>query len=151
MKQNEKSEKGYQALELGLEGETAACFFLEKKGFSIVDRNYREQSGAKKGEIDLVAFSKSLNLLSFVEVKTRTGDPWIRPAAAVNLRKRKTLIRTGMDYLRSRNFPKVSIRFDIVEVWKFEVRSGILKRRKSKFRIRHIEGAFQLPGGMMYG
>lgn len=151
MQQKEKSEKGNQALVLGLEGENAASIFLKKKGFRIVDRNYREQSGARKGEIDLVVYSKSLKLLSFVEVKTRTGDPWIRPAAAVNSQKRKLLIRTSMDYLRCRNFPKVSIRFDIIEVWKVGERSGGLRRQQSAFRIRHIEGAFHLPEGMIYG
>ncbi len=151
MKHQVSSDKGLESQALGLKGELEASRFLQKRGYRILDRNYREQSGARKGELDLVAYSKSLQLLCFVEVKTRTGDSWIRPAAAVNLKKRKMLIRTSMDYLRWRKFPRVSVRFDIIEVWKTEKHSRIFRRSRNVFRIQHIEGAFQLPEGMMYG
>lgn len=50
--------------EIGQKGEEIASKYLEKKGFSIIDRNYRK----KWGEIDIIAFKDKV--LHFVEVKT---------------------------------------------------------------------------------
>ena len=50
--------------EVGQKGEEIASKYLEKKGFTIQDRNYRK----KWGEIDIVAFKDKV--LHFVEVKT---------------------------------------------------------------------------------
>lgn len=49
---------------IGEIGEKTACKFLVKRGFKIIDRNYRK----KWGEIDIVA--EKGNVLHFVEVKT---------------------------------------------------------------------------------
>lgn len=151
MKNQTSHVTGADSHALGHQGETEASRYLRSKGFQTVERNYREQSGPKKGEIDLIVFSKCQKLLVFIEVKTRSGNPWIRPAAAVNSRKQKLIIRTGMDYLRARNHPRVSIRFDIIEIWRTRKESLWLKRSQDVFQIRHIEGAFGLPQGMYYG
>ena len=50
--------------EIGAKGEEVATKWLENKGFSIIDRNYRK----KWGELDIVAEKKGL--IHFVEVKT---------------------------------------------------------------------------------
>ena len=52
---------------IGDRGEAAAIRFLEKKGYRILDKNYR----CKSGEIDIVARDK--DNIAFVEVKTRTS------------------------------------------------------------------------------
>ena len=52
--------------ELGEKGESIAANYLEKKGFKIMDRNYRK----KWGELDIVAIRD--NKVHFVEVKTVT-------------------------------------------------------------------------------
>ncbi|MDD5050560.1 MAG: YraN family protein [Candidatus Pacebacteria bacterium] len=49
---------------IGIKGEDIACKYLEKKGYSIVCRNYLK----KWGEIDIVAHKDKK--LYFVEVKT---------------------------------------------------------------------------------
>lgn len=48
----------------GQNGELIAAIYLEKQGFSIIDRNYRK----KWGEIDLIV--KKSQKIHFVEVKT---------------------------------------------------------------------------------
>ncbi|MCX6718864.1 MAG: YraN family protein [Candidatus Taylorbacteria bacterium] len=48
-------------------GEDAACTFLEKKGFTVIDRNYQK----KWGELDIVAIKDKI--LHFFEVKSVTS------------------------------------------------------------------------------
>ena len=50
--------------ELGAAGESVVAKFLERKGYTIIDRNYRK----KWGEIDIVALKKGK--IYFVEVKS---------------------------------------------------------------------------------
>lgn len=50
-------------------GETQACYFLQRQGFVIVDRNYN----TTQGEIDVVA--RKGDDYYFVEVKTRHIGP----------------------------------------------------------------------------
>ncbi len=52
----------------GDRGETIAANYLQKKGFIIVGRNYRQ----KWGEIDVIA--KKNNKMHFIEVKTVSYD-----------------------------------------------------------------------------
>jgi Holliday junction resolvase-like predicted endonuclease len=49
----------------GNRGETLACEFLQKKGYKILQRNYR----SKWGEVDIIA--KINQMVVFVEVKTK--------------------------------------------------------------------------------
>lgn len=53
---------------LGREGEELACDYLRSKGFEIMGTNFRRRGG----EIDIIA--RSLDLIIFVEVKTRIGS-----------------------------------------------------------------------------
>ena len=55
-----------ERLHFGKEGEKAAVKFLKKKGYRIIEKNYRN----KTGEIDIVA--EQDEVLVFVEVKSRT-------------------------------------------------------------------------------
>ncbi|MBI2278729.1 MAG: YraN family protein [Candidatus Brennerbacteria bacterium] len=56
--------------ELGTHGESAACLFLERKGYKIIDRNVRYPWG----ELDVVTQAPDGTLV-FVEVKTMTEPP----------------------------------------------------------------------------
>jgi putative endonuclease len=80
--------------------------------------------------------------LVFVEVKTRSSEAWVRPAAAVNARKRRLLSQAGLDYLRRLKNPQVKIRFDIVEVL---LRDGAVRE------IRHLPNSFNLSPPHRYG
>lgn len=114
-------------LQRGNLGETAARDFLAKKGLKFLAANFAR----KRGEIDLV-FRDGVCLV-FVEVKTRSGYGWTRPARAVDVRKRKALFRTASDYLRLLDDPTTPYRFDVVEVF--------LEDETVK-EIRHIENSF---------
>jgi Holliday junction resolvase-like predicted endonuclease len=56
------------------------------------------------------------NCLVFVEVKTRSSEEWVRPAAAVDADKRRHLSLAALDYLWRLGNPQIKIRFDIAEV-----------------------------------
>lgn len=56
-------------LKVGADGEEIALEYLQKKGFSLVEKNYRKPWG----ELDIVA--KKGDCLHFVEVKTLEVDP----------------------------------------------------------------------------
>ena len=62
---------------LGRIGETAAEQALRSKGITVLERRFRLRSG----EIDLIA--EQGDLLIFVEVKTRRGTGYGRPAESV--------------------------------------------------------------------
>ena len=58
-----------RAQRLGRSGERLAADFLEKQGYSIVDRNVRR----REGEIDIVAVDGDTLVLAEVKVRRPTG------------------------------------------------------------------------------
>ena len=62
--------------ELGVKGEVIALEFLEKKGYDILEINWR----FAKTEVDIIA--RDLNTLVIVEVKTRTSEAFGLPEDA---------------------------------------------------------------------
>jgi putative endonuclease len=111
----------------GIQGEAAAAEYLERKGYRIVERNYR----AGRGEIDLIAWLGD-ELLVFVEVKTRAGDGFGGPEGAVNAKKQDRMARTAGIYMEQIGY-EWAIRFDIVAVF---IKDGVLQG------FRHVEDAF---------
>ena len=104
-------------LRIGRRGEEDAYFYLRRRGYVIVARNYR--TARHHGEIDLIGWDK--NVLCFIEVKTRTTR-YVKPAeAAVDRKKRHDLRLVIRDYLRSipgRNSPEdPQWRFDVLTVY----------------------------------
>jgi putative endonuclease len=78
----------------------------------------------------------------FIEVKTRSSEEWIRPAAAVNKERRQRLSRAALDYLRLLRNPQVKIRFDIVEV---------LLHDGEVSEVRHLPNSFPMERPYRYG
>jgi len=111
--------------ELGNQGEDFASSFLLKKGYKIVNRNWK--MGAN--EIDIIA--ENDDFIVFIEVKTRSDNYLEHPYTAVTTSKQKTIIRIADHYLRRYNIDK-ECRFDIISVVK----------NNDKFDINHIENAF---------
>ena len=116
-------------------GEKTAKKHLQGLGLKFLAANFRSE----RGEIDLVFRDK--DCLVFVEVKTRSSEAWVRPAASVNARKRRLLSQTALDYLKLIKNPKVAIRFDIVEVL---LADGEVRE------IRHLPNTFPMPGEYRY-
>lgn len=82
--------------QLGEWGETQACFFLERQGFKVLDRNYH----TTQGEIDVVAVKAGDYY--FIEVKTRVeGD--MANDLAVTKNKIYKLEKTVKNYCYRRN------------------------------------------------
>lgn len=115
--------------QVGRWGEKYCRRILRKKGYRILDRNFK----GRHGELDVVAVKKGV--LVFVEVKTRKYDPaftYGRPGDAVDLAKKKHLVYTAKEYVR-RKKTTLPVRFDIFEV--------ILHPDRAEWN--HIEGAFR--------
>jgi putative endonuclease len=123
-------------LQYGRLGERAAKRHLQGLGLKFLTANYV----SKRGEIDLIF--RDGGCLVFVEVKTRSSETWIRPAAAVNAGKRRRLSRAALEYLRRIHNPQVPVRFDIVEVL---LDNGAVRE------IRHLPNTFSLSAPYRYG
>jgi len=98
------------AAELGGRGEAVAERFLRRRGYVIVDRNFR----CPLGEIDLVALDRGT--VVFVEVKTRRSRHFGSPADSIGRHKRLRLRRAAETYLSRKRLTDRSARFDVVEV-----------------------------------
>lgn len=120
----------------GALGEEAAKKHLRKNGLKFLTANF----ASARGEIDLIF--RDGDCLVFVEVKTRSSEAWVRPAAAVNARKRLRLTRCAFDYLRLLKSPQVKIRFDVVEVLLLD---GEVKE------VRHLPSTFTLSPPFRHG
>lgn len=123
--------------EIGLLGECLAARHLQEKGRLLLHRNYR---GPRRGEVDIVA--RHGEVLTFVEVKTRTSAAFGRPADAVTADKQRLIQRGAQDWLRLLGNPRTAIRFDIAEVLLVD---GEVPR------VNVIENAFSLPDSSMAG
>ena len=121
----------YPPHRLGRRGETLAARVLEARGWRILARNYK----AGRREIDVVA--RRDRLLAFVEVKTRAGDGYGPPEAAVTLLKRREIEAVALDYLTRHVTEDLDVRFDVVSVW--------LVGDGRAVRVHHIEDAWR-PG-----
>lgn len=111
--------------DLGKKGEELAISFLEKKGFVIVDKNWR----LRKAEVDIIA--RKEDLLIAVEVKTRSTIDFGSPQDFVNPKKIKLLVAAIDNYVCERELD-VQVRFDIIAV----------VYKNSQFSIEHLEDAF---------
>jgi putative endonuclease len=73
-------------------GEDMAAAYLQKKGYKILERNFRKGYG----ELDIIATHK--NCLVFIEVKTRTNDAYGTPLEAITPWKLREIIKTAQYY-----------------------------------------------------
>lgn len=116
----------------GKQGEEIAADYIEKNGFTILERNFRS---GRFGEIDIIASEN--DYICFIEVKTRTSSRFGAPIEAVNYEKRKKIEALAWIYIKSRNLSDVNMRFDIVEIMGSRESSGLIPKK-----INLIRGAF---------
>ncbi len=97
---------------LGIWGEKFAVEWLIKQGYFIVECNY----SSPPGEIDII--TRKNGVLSFIEVKTRTGNPG-SAERAVGFFKQDHLTRAAKYYCRQWNIDLLytSIQFEQISVY----------------------------------
>ena len=111
---------------LGKRGEELAVSFLEKKGYQILETNWR----FGRAELDIIA--KDGEILVFVEVKTRNNNHFGAPEIAVDQKKEDAMASAGAAYMRAIHHDW-EVRFDII---------SILYSNEKDFHITHFEDAF---------
>jgi len=118
-----------QGRSVGEEGEEAAVQYLLRRGYHILQRNYR----CRFGEIDLIA--RDGGTLVFIEVKTRRSRRFGPAASAVTFEKQRHLIKASQMYMTQMKKAYELCRFDVVAV----------EMDAHGLRIELITDAFQLP------
>ena len=111
--------------DLGKRGEILAVAHLKKKGYSILQRNYR----FRKGEIDIIAAKGEI--LAIVEVKSRSSVDFEPIAGTVGRKKIGLLVQAADQYVTSQN-PGLQVRFDIITIY----------FKGSRYEVDHLEDAF---------
>ena len=91
-------------------GEDLACQELERRGYVILARRYRQRGG----ELDIVA--QDGPVIVFVEVKARDGHDYGEAGEAVTSRKRRTMTQLATDYLARHSLTEHPCRFDVVSI-----------------------------------
>ncbi|UCE51582.1 MAG: YraN family protein [Desulfobacterales bacterium] len=112
----------------GEKGESIAVRYLKKKGYKILEKNYR----TKLGEIDIIA--KDKDTIVFVEVKSRRSWQFGNPKGAVTPAKQRKISKVALYYLKTNDRSNAKARFDVVTI--------TATRDKSKIEI--IKNAFEL-------
>ena len=90
-------------------GEDLAVAYLETKGYTIVERDWK--SGRR--DIDIIALDD--DVVVFVEVKTRRNRLFGDPEESVDYHKLQNLQQAISHYVKFRNI-RQDIRFDIISV-----------------------------------
>ena len=96
---------------VGKYGEHAAALYLFRKGYNILERNYR--AGAY-GELDIIA--EIDDVLCFVEVKTQRHKVFGPPESWVDERKMNQIALIAEDYLAEHPETDKDCRFDVAAV-----------------------------------
>jgi putative endonuclease len=100
-------------LELGRRGEEAAFFYLRRRGYTVVARDWR--SAKARGDLDLVAWEN--NTLCFIEVKTRSSRDVATAESAIDQNKTRVLRRMARQYLQALPVEPDQVRFDVMSIY----------------------------------
>ncbi len=112
---------------LGKKGEQLTADYLEKKGYKIIDRNFR----FGKGEIDIVC--KYGDDLVIVEVKSVRVNGYGEGEERISIKKQKKIIKTAYAFLdQHEEYLDFGVRFDVV----------VVNFSQYPVDIRHYTGAF---------
>ncbi len=115
--------------QFGKKNELIAASFLKKKGYKILEQNYR----TKNGEIDIIA--KEKETIVFVEVKSgRTGFAG-SPKWAVTFKKQRKISMVALYYLKMMKLSNHKARFDVV---------SIIFNKDNSVNIELLKNAFEL-------
>ena len=91
--------------------EVIAEEYLQKRGYRILERNFR----CKFGEVDIIAMHQ--DAIVFVEVKYRKTGEFGHPTEAVSRQKQIRISNVASFYMYSRKqYTNRSCRFDVVSI-----------------------------------
>ncbi len=113
--------------ETGILGEKIARDLLKKRGYCIVETNYR----CRLGEIDIVARQK--DCLVFIEVRTKSNRSFGTPEESITRVKKDHMRRTAEYYYQSHD--------NLPEFWRIDLVAVELDGRGKPGRIEIIENA----------
>ena len=113
--------------ELGRWGEDLAIDYLERKGYMILERDW------KSGHRDIDIIARTEDEVVFVEVKTRGRNSLLPPDELVDYKKKRNLKLAANHYIKYKRLNR-SFRFDIVVV------TGNMDALDVE--VNHIENAF---------
>ena len=114
--------------DFGKWGEDEAAHFLERKGYVILEKDWR----LGKRDLDIIALTEDQSTIVFVEVKSRDNNAFQEPEEAVDVPKMRNLAIAANGYIKL-NGISMDVRFDIISV------VGKISLLES---ISHIEDAF---------
>ncbi|MBI4359464.1 MAG: YraN family protein [Candidatus Jacksonbacteria bacterium] len=113
---------------LGAYGENLACQFLQKRGYTIILRNF----SSRYGELDIIAFHPSEpETLCCIEVKTRTTNNFGAPEEAITRTKIKKLHDTACSYFFQNNIEGKIFRLDVIAI--------TVNMKIKRARIKHLK------------
>ncbi len=113
--------------ETGTLGEKLAKDFLKKRGYRILETNYR----CPEGEIDIVARYK--DYLVFVEVRTKKSLKFGSPEESITPTKKERLRTTASHYQQTHD--------NLPPLWRIDVVAIELNQKDKPSRIELIENA----------
>jgi putative endonuclease len=113
---------------LGKEGEEIAESYLTKKGYRLVERNYR----CRGGEVDLIVLDR--RVIVFVEVKARNDASFGSPLESVHPRKQQRMTRAALIFLSEHKLHHRDARFDVVGI----------SFGGDKPAVEHVQNAFEV-------
>lgn len=96
--------------ELGRFGERLARDTLKKKGYRILETNFR----CRRGEIDIVAQQK--DCLVFVEVRTKSNLDYGSPEESITAIKKQRLVASALTYIDTHQGLSSLWRIDVVAI-----------------------------------
>jgi putative endonuclease len=101
---------------LGDAAESVALAWLQERGLTLVQRNYRVARGpaARGGEVDLILRERDGTLV-FVEVRARASSAHGGAGASVTASKQRSLVLAARHYLMPMAVPP-PCRFDVVAI-----------------------------------
>lgn len=111
----------------GSKSEHIAVDFLLKKGYLILEQNFR----CSKKEIDIIA--KKNNVISFIEVKSKSENVNFNPEYSISASKQKNIFDVANYYVEKNNVIDTEFSFDVI----------FIKFIKGEIEIDHFENSLQ--------
>ena len=112
--------------ETGERGEDLAANYLTRRGWEVLERNWRTAAG----ELDLVCRDPD-GVVVACEVKARRGRGWGSPLEAITHDKAVRLRRLAAAWARSQEVPVPSLRVDAL---------GVLWHPDGTASVQHVRG-----------